>query len=264
MIRIAIAGCTGKMGRMLIEATLGAPDLALAVAVDRADSPDLGTDCAAFLGRSTGIRIGADLAALRGADVLIDFTRAEATGQHLAACVEAGVGLVLGTTGIDEAGRRAIKAAAARIPIVFAPNMSVGVHAMMRLTAMAATLLDENYDVEIIEAHHRHKVDAPSGTALKLGEVVAAGRGVSLADVAIRERDGITGARPRGAIGFAAIRGGDIVGDHTVFFAADGERIEITHRSSNRTAYAQGALRAARFVAGRAPGRYDIGDVLGS
>jgi len=262
MTRIAVAGASGKMGRMLVEATLAAPGLALAVALDRADSPELGLDCAAFLGRPCGITIEADLGALRRADVLIDFTRPQATAAHLAGCVDAGIGLVLGTTGIDDAGRQAIADAAKRIPIMFAPNMSLGVNAAMRLVEVAAQMLGDDYDVEVIEAHHRHKVDAPSGTALKLGELVAAARGVRLADVAVTQREGHTGARRRGSIGFAAIRGGDIIGDHTVLFAAEGERIEITHRSSSRAGYAQGALRAARFVHGRAAGLYEMRDVL--
>ncbi|HUN91192.1 MAG TPA: 4-hydroxy-tetrahydrodipicolinate reductase [Burkholderiaceae bacterium] len=263
-IRIAVAGSSGKMGRMLIETTLQSPDLQLVAALDRPDAPELGQDCAAFLGRASGVGIAADPAAVRGADVLIDFTRPAATLAHLSACTDAGVAMVIGTTGFDDAGRQAIQEAAAKIPIVFAPNMSVGVNATMRLVELAARILGAEYDVEILELHHRHKVDAPSGTALRMGELVAAARGVKLPDVAVYQREGVTGARREGTIGFAALRGGDVVGDHTVLFAADGERVEITHRSSSRVSYAHGSLRAARFVAGRTPGLYDMRDVLGS
>jgi len=259
---IAIAGASGRMGRMLIEAVLAAPDLTLAAALDRAGSPDLGCDAGAFLGRATGIRISADLAALRGADVLIDFTRPEGTAAHLAACVAHGVKAVIGTTGFDAAGKAAIGAAAERVAIVFAPNMSVGVNATLRLLQLAARLLDD-YDVEIVEAHHRHKVDAPSGTALKMGELIAAARGRTLEELAVYARAGHTGERRAGAIGFATVRGGDIVGDHTVLFAGNGERIEITHRATSRMGYATGSLRAARFLATRSRGLYDMGDVLG-
>jgi len=263
VIRIAIAGCSGRMGRMLIQATLDATDLQLAVALDRADSAEIGLDCAGFLGRPSGVTIGAALEALAGADVLIDFTRPEATAAHLRACVAAGTAIVIGTTGFDAAGRAAIDEAARRIPIVFAPNMSVGVNATLQLIAAAARMLGADYDVEIVEAHHRHKVDAPSGTALIMGETVAAARGQTLAQSAVYGYADHRGERRRGSIGFASLRGGDIVGDHTVLFAGDGERIEITHRSASRANYATGALRAARFVAGRAPGLFGMRDVLG-
>ena len=262
-LRIAIAGASGRMGRMLIEAALASPDLQVTVALDRPGSHDLGADCAAFLGRATGVTIGTDLAALAHADVLIDFTRPEGTLEHLRVCGEHGVKLVIGTTGFDAAGKEAIAAAAQKTAIVFAPNMSVGVNATFKLLEVAARILASGYDIEILEAHHRHKVDAPSGTALKMGEVIATAQGRRLDDVAVYAREGHTGERRTGSIGFAALRGGDIVGDHTVMFAGVGERIEITHRSTSRMGYATGSLRAARFVASRAKGMYDMADVLG-
>jgi 4-hydroxy-tetrahydrodipicolinate reductase len=200
---------------------------------------------------------------LRGAHVLIDFTRPDATLKHLALCADLGVKLVIGTTGFDAAGKQAIAAAADRTAIVFAPNMSIGVNATFKLLQVAAQILDAGYDVEIFEAHHRHKVDAPSGTALRMGEVVAAARGQRFADVAVLSREGLTGERKRGTIGFATLRGGDIVGDHTVMFAGHGERIEITHRSNSRANYAAGSLRAARFLAQHGSGLFDMQDVLG-
>jgi 4-hydroxy-tetrahydrodipicolinate reductase len=260
-MKLAIAGSTGKMGRMLIEAALAAGDMTIAAALDRAGSPDLGRDCAHFLGRSIGVPVTDDLAAIRGADVLIDFTRPEATLAHLKACADAGVRMVIGTTGLDEAGKAAISAAARRIAIVFAPSMSIGVNATFRLVEFAARLL-AGYDVEIVEAHHRHKVDAPSGTALKFGELIAQANGRRLDEVAVYAREGHTGERRDGAIGFSSIRGGDLVGDHTVMFIGSGERIEITHRSSSRMSYALGGLRAARFVAARPAGLFDMRDVL--
>jgi 4-hydroxy-tetrahydrodipicolinate reductase len=262
-MRLAIAGASGRMGRMLIEAALAEPGTTVAAALDRADSPDIGRDCGEFLGRATGARVTGELAALAGCDVLIDFTRPEATLRHIDACAAAGVNVVIGTTGIDDAGKAAIRAAAERIAIVFSPNMSVGVNATFKLLEMAAKMLHPGYDIEIIEAHHRHKVDAPSGTALKMGETIATALGEKLADVAVYAREGHTGERKAGAIGFATVRGGDIVGDHTVLFAGTGERIEITHRSSSRMTYAMGSMRAARFLAGRDRGLFDMFDVLG-
>ncbi len=264
-MRVAIAGASGRMGRMLIEATLGAAGqgFELALALDRADSPDHGRDAGEFLGRRTGVVIGDDLAALARADVLIDFTRPGATLAHVHACREHGVNLVIGTTGFDADGKLAIRAAAERIAIVFSPNMSVGVNATFRLLEVAARILSTGYDIEIIEAHHRHKVDAPSGTALKMGEVIAGALGSELSQLAVYSREGVTGERRAGSIGFAAIRGGDIVGDHTVLFAGTGERIEITHRAASRMTYALGSLRAARFLADRRSGLFDMHDVLG-
>jgi 4-hydroxy-tetrahydrodipicolinate reductase len=262
-MRIAIAGASGRMGQMLIEAALAQPDTTITVALDRADSPVLGRDCGEPLGRSTGVRVGANLAALAGADLLIDFTRPQATLVHLDACVRHDVKMVIGTTGFDDLGRRAIGTAAQKIAIVFSPNMSVGVNATFKLIELAARMLGNAYDIEIIEAHHRHKVDAPSGTALKMGEVVASALGHPLDELAVYAREGHTGERRAGSIGFATIRGGDIVGDHTVMFAGAGERVEITHRSGSRTSYANGSLRAARFLADKPAGLYDMFDVLG-
>jgi 4-hydroxy-tetrahydrodipicolinate reductase len=263
-LRIAVAGASGRMGRMLVEAVLAADDCALVGALDVAGSPLLGQDAAAFLGRTSGVVITPDVrAGLATAQVLIDFTRPEGTLAHLAACREFGVKAVIGTTGLSEADKAAIAACASQVAIVLAPNMSVGVNVVLRLIDLAARALREGYDVEIIEAHHRNKVDAPSGTALQMGEVAAAALGRTLADCAVYAREGHTGARDPATIGFASVRGGDIVGDHTVLFAGTGERIEISHKSSSRATYAEGSLRAARFLAGRANGLYDMGDVLG-
>jgi 4-hydroxy-tetrahydrodipicolinate reductase len=266
-MRIAIAGAAGRMGRMLIEATLAAPDLTLAVAFERSGSTEIGHDAAAFLGRASGVVIGADLAAVRGADVLIDFTRPAGTLAHLEACRSSKTKLVIGTTGFDEGGLAAIRAASRDLAIVHSPNMSVGVNAAFKLLELATKMLASDpasaCDVEVIEMHHRMKVDAPSGTALKMGEVIAAAMGRKLGEVAVYGRHGDTGARGAGTIGFSAIRGGDIVGDHTVLFAGDGEQIEITHRSASRKTYASGALRAARFLARHRAGLFDMFDVLG-
>jgi 4-hydroxy-tetrahydrodipicolinate reductase len=264
MMKIAVAGASGRMGRMLVEAVLEAPDMALAGALDVAGSPALGRDAGDFLGRATGVRIVESLDdALAGADALIDFTRPEGTLRHLEACAARGVRMVIGTTGFDDEGKAAIRRASERIGIVFAPNMSVGVNVTFKLLETAAKILGEGYDVEIIEAHHRHKVDAPSGTALKMGEVVAEALGRDLRKVAVYGREGVTGERDGATIGFATVRGGDIVGDHTVLFAGIGERIEITHRSASRVTYAHGSLRACRFLAQRGAGLYDMQDVLG-
>jgi 4-hydroxy-tetrahydrodipicolinate reductase len=263
-LRIAIAGASGRMGRMLIEAVQAAPDAELAGALDRVGSPTIGSDAGAFSGQLAGIVIQSDLdKGLAGADVLIDFTRPEGTLQHLQYCAAHGIKMVIGTTGFDEAGKAAIRAAAEKTAIVFAPNMSVGVNVTLKLLEMAAKSFSEGYDIEIIEAHHRHKVDAPSGTALKMGEVIADALGRDLEDCAVYGREGVTGERDPSTIGFATIRGGDIVGDHTVLFAGIGERIEISHKSSSRVTYAHGSLRAARFLAEKSSGLYDMQDVLG-
>ena len=263
-IRVAVAGASGRMGHMLIESVIGSADLALAGALDVAGSAALGQDAGAFLGRTSGITITSDLrAGLSDAQVLIDFTRPEGTLAHLDACRALGVNAVIGTTGFSEAQKAQIAAHAQHMAIVMAPNMSVGVNVVLKLLDVAARALNEGYDIEIIEAHHRHKVDAPSGTALKMGEVVAAALGRDLKDCAVYAREGVTGERDPSTIGFATVRGGDIVGDHTVLFAGTGERIEITHRSNNRTGYAQGSLRAARFLAQRTSGLFDMNDVLG-
>lgn len=263
-MRIAIAGASGRMGHMLIQAVVESQDLTLTVALDRTGADAIGQDAGAFLGVDTGVRITDDLDALAAADCLIDFTRPEGTLAHLQACVQHGVKCVIGTTGFDAAGKQAIRAAAQKTAIVFAPNMSVGVNATLKLLDMAARLLNSGYDVEVFEAHHRNKVDAPSGTALAMGEAVAHAWGKELDDIADWARHGHTGARETGRIGFSVLRGGDIVGDHTVYFCGTGERIEISHRSSSRATYAQGSLRAARYLARREFGLFDMQDVLAS
>ena len=262
--RICVAGASGRMGRMLIEAIRAADDCALTGALDQPSSPSIGQDAGAGLGQALGVTIAADVAqGLSGSEVLIDFTRPEGTLAHLAVCRSLGVGAVIGTTGFTEAQKAAIAAIARDIPIVLAPNMSVGVNVTLKLLEMAAKALSTGYDIEIIEAHHRHKVDAPSGTALKMGEVIADALGRDLKDCAVYAREGVTGERDPSSIGFATIRGGDIVGDHTVLFAGIGERIEVSHKSSSRVTYAQGSLRAVRFLAGRKAGLFDMFDVLG-
>ena len=261
---IAIAGASGRMGLMLIEAILASDDCELAGALDIATSPAIGQHATAFLGHNTGVKITADPhSGLANAKTLIDFTRPEGTLAHLKVCRELGVNVVIGTTGFSDSQKAAISEVAKDIAIMMAPNMSVGVNVTLKLLDLAARALSTGYDIEIIETHHRHKVDAPSGTALKMGEVVAAALGRDLTGHAVFARQGITGERDPKAIGFSAIRGGDIVGDHTVMFAGIGERIEITHKSSSRDTYAQGALRAVRFLDHQKPGLYDMFDVLG-
>jgi 4-hydroxy-tetrahydrodipicolinate reductase len=263
-MKVVIAGASGRMGKTLIEAVAGAADMRLHNALDRTGSPLLGRDAGELAGASLDVGITDDVAtALAGADVLIDFTRPEATLSHLAVCREKGVAAVIGTTGFDAAGKAAIAEAAREIPVVFAPNMSVGVTLALGLLDMATRVLNEGFDIEIVEAHHRHKVDAPSGTALRMGEVVAAALGRDLKTCAIYGREGVTGEREPSTIGFATVRGGDVVGDHTVMFAGIGERLEITHKASSRMTFALGALRAARFLAGRKSGLFDMQDVLG-
>jgi 4-hydroxy-tetrahydrodipicolinate reductase len=263
-MKIAVAGASGRMGRMLIETIQSADDAVLAGALDIPGSPALGTDAAAFLGKPAGVAIESDFAkGLANAELLIDFTRPEGTLKHLEYCAAHGIKMVIGTTGFDEEGKKAIAAAAERTAIMFAPNMSVGVNVTMKLLELAAKSFSHGYDIEIIEAHHRHKVDAPSGTALKMGEVIADALGRNLKDVAVYAREGVTGERDPSSIGFATIRGGDIIGDHTVLFAGIGERIEISHKSSSRVSYAHGSLRAARFLATKKTGLYDMQDVLG-
>ena len=263
MNAIAVAGASGRMGHMLIEAIAQSADCRLSGALDAPGSPGIGLDAAAFSGQASGILIGADIRqGLKTATVLIDFTRPEGTMAHLAVCRELGVKLVIGTTGLSNEQKLEIAEAAKTIAIVMAPNMSVGVNVTLKLLEMAAKALHTGYDIEIIEAHHRHKVDAPSGTALKMGEVIATALGRDLKDCGVLSREGITGARDPSTIGFASVRGGDVVGDHTVMFLGDGERIEITHKSSSRTTYAQGSLRAARFLANKPNGLFDMFDVL--
>lgn len=263
-LRIAVAGASGRMGRMLIEAVRNAGDMVLAGALDIAESPAIGQDATAFLGATSGVKITADLrAGLANAQVLIDFTRPEGTLAHLAACKAAGVKAVIGTTGFSEAQKAQIGEYAQANAIVLAPNMSVGVNVVLELLKVAAKALEQGYDIEIIEAHHRHKVDAPSGTALKMGEVIATALGRELKDCAVYAREGVTGERDPSSIGFATVRGGDIVGDHTVLFAGTGERVEIRHQATSRANFAQGSLRAARFLATHATGLYGMDAVLG-
>jgi 4-hydroxy-tetrahydrodipicolinate reductase len=263
-MRVALAGAAGRMGRTLVEAVLREGDLALAAALEAPGHPQLGRDAGEACGASTGVRLTADVAAaVAAADCLIDFTQPAATVAHVAACAAAGTAAVIGTTGFSPGETARIEAAATRIPIVMAPNFAVGVNAVFKLAELAARILGEGYDVEIVEAHHRHKVDAPSGTALRLGEAVAAALGRDLKASAVHGRTGITGERDPRAIGFHAIRGGDIVGEHTVIFAGEGERVEVGVRSGSRMTYAVGALRAARWLPGKRPGRYDMFDVLG-
>ena len=255
-MKVAIAGAGGRMGQALIEAVLADRELQLAAALDAAGSPALGR-------AAGGLKIGADLAAIAAADVLIDFSRPEGTLAHLDACLKQGKAMVIGTTGFAEAQKARIAEGAKRIPVVLSPNFAIGVNVVFRLAQTAAKALGDAYDVEIVEAHHRHKVDAPSGTALMLGELVARALGRDLGQVATHGREGDTGERPAKAIGFHAIRGGDIVGEHTVIFAGAGERVELTVRSQSRMTYALGALRAVKFLRGRRPGLYDMNDVLG-
>ncbi|WP_083745344.1 4-hydroxy-tetrahydrodipicolinate reductase [Variovorax sp. KK3] len=261
--RVAVAGASGRMGHMLIEAVRASGDCRLAGALDIAGSAALGSDAGASLGFASGVPVVADLRqGLQNAQVLIDFTRPEGTLAHLAVCRELGVQAVIGTTGFSDAQKAEIAAAAKDIAIVMAPNMSVGVNVTFKLLEMAAKALSTGYDIEVIEAHHRHKIDAPSGTALKMGEVIADALGRDLKDCAVYAREGVTGERDPSSIGFATIRGGDIVGEHTVLFAGTGERIEISHKSGSRANYAQGSLRAVRFLAGRQSGLFDMFDVL--
>jgi 4-hydroxy-tetrahydrodipicolinate reductase len=266
-MKIAVAGSSGRMGRALIEAISNSTDCTLSGALDAPGSAAIGQDAAAFLGRASGALITADVAAgLAGADVLIDFTRPEGTLAHLALCQALGVRAVIGTTGFTAAQQAQVAAHAQRMALVLAPNMSVGVNVMLGLLKQAAEALGPDYDIEVIEAHHKHKVDAPSGTALAMGQVLAQARGVALDTDGVFSRHGQTGERPPGSIGFATVRGGDIVGEHTVLFAGPGERLEISHKSSSRANYAEGSLRAARFLCslGAATvGLFSMQDVLG-
>jgi len=256
-LRVVVAGAGGKMGRTLIESVLADKSLALAAALDARGSPAVG----ASIG---GVKVGTDVRkAVGSGDVLIDFTRPEGTVEHLEACARLGTPIVIGTTGFPEPLTKAILQAGRRIPIAMSPNFAVGVNAVFKLAEVAARILGDDFDIEIVEAHHRHKVDAPSGTALKLGEIVAKALKRDLAKSAIYGRQGDTGTRPAKQIGFHAIRGGDIVGEHTVIFAGNGERVEVTIRSQSRMTYALGALRAAKFLRGKRAGLYDMNDVLG-
>jgi len=260
---IAVAGSTRRMGRTLVEAVLRAEDMRLEAAFEQTGSPTIGRDAGELCGAPCGIAISDDVAeGLTKADCLIDFTRPEGTLAHMTHCRHRGVAMVIGTTGFHATQRLEIQDAARDIPITFAPNMSVGVNLIFKLLDIAARVLDQGYDVEIIEAHHHHKEDAPSGTALRMGEVVAGATGRDFSKVAVYGREGVTGLRDPATIGFATVRGGDIIGEHTVMFAGTGERVEITHRASSRMSYALGALRAARFMVGKRSGLFDMQDVL--
>lgn len=262
--RIGIVGASGRMGRMLIEATLRDEQFLLGAAFDQPGSPMLGRTAGELVGMNSDVVVTDDVAGgLKNIDCLIDFTRPQGTMNHLELCRKAGVGMVVGTTGIEAEGKAAIAAAAADIPVVFAPNMAVGVNLVFKLLDTAARILNHGYDIEIVEAHHRMKIDAPSGTALRMGEVVAGALGRDLKECAVYGREGVTGERDPSTIGFATVRGGDIVGDHTVMFCGLGERVEVTHKASSRMPYALGSLRAARFIAGRKNGLFDMQDVLG-
>ncbi len=262
--RIGVVGAGGRMGRMLIEAVLKGEGVVLGAAFDVPGSPAIGKNAGELVGLPGDVLITDDVAAgLKQIDVLIDFTRPQGTLVHLELCRQAGVGMVIGTTGFEADGKAAIAAAARDIPVVFAPNMAVGVNVVFKLLDMAARIMNQGYDIEVVEAHHRMKIDAPSGTALRMGEVVAAALGRDLEECAIYGREGVTGERDPSTIGFATVRGGDIVGDHTVMFCGIGERVEITHKASSRMPYALGSLRAARFMAGRKNGLFDMQDVLG-
>lgn len=262
--KIAIAGAGGRMGNMLIEATLRDPGFVLAAALDQPGSSAVGCPAGALSGLSSGIVVSDDAErALQGVDCLIDFTRPSGTLAHLEICRRHKVAMVIGTTGFDAAGKEALRAGAEDIPIVFAPNMAVGVNLVFKLLDTAARILSHGYDVEIVEAHHRLKVDAPSGTALRMGEVVAEALSRDLQECAVYGREGVTGERDPSTIGFATVRGGDIVGDHTVMFCGTGERVEISHKASSRMPYALGSLRAAAFLRGKTSGMFDMQDVLG-
>jgi 4-hydroxy-tetrahydrodipicolinate reductase len=256
------------MGQAVLEAVLADAGFTLAGALEVPGNALLGRDAGERMGAVTGVTVTADIPmAVAGADVLIDFTRPEGTLAHLGACAQAKVAAVVGTTGLTGADKRTLAEYAHTIPVVFAPNMSVGVTVLARMVEMCAQLLGESYDVEILEMHHRHKADAPSGTALLLGEAAAHALGRDLKTSAVYAREGVTGARKPGAIGFAVLRGGEVVGEHTVVFAGAGERIELAHKAASRSNFAQGALRAARFVAAKraqgATGVFDMQDVLG-
>jgi 4-hydroxy-tetrahydrodipicolinate reductase len=265
MTRIAITGAAGRMGRALIEAGHIADGVEVATAIERSGSSVLGADAGELAGiGSLGVSVGDDLAAATNDfDVFIDFTRPDVTLENIKVCREAGKRMVIGTTGFDEAGKAAIADAANDIGIVFAPNMSVGVNLCFKLLDLAARVMGDEVDIEVIEAHHRHKIDAPSGTALRMGEVVADALGRDLNECAVYGREGQTGERDRQTIGFETIRAGDIVGDHTVLFADIGERVEITHKASSRMTFANGAVRASKWLMDKDSGLFDMQDVLG-
>lgn len=265
MMKIGIVGCAGRMGRMVAAAVAGTEGCVIAAGSEAASSPALGADIAALAGLpACGAKVVADAGSVfRASDAVIDFTAPAATLAHARIAAETGAALIVGTTGLGAEHEDALKAAAKKAVIVRAANFSIGVNVILGLAREAARILGDDYDIEIVEMHHRHKADAPSGTALALGQAVAEGRRVSLADKSVRARDGITGPRRKGDIGFATLRGGDVIGDHTVVFAGEGERVEIGHKASSRAVFAQGAVRAALWTRGRAPGLYSMRDVLG-
>ncbi len=264
-MKIGIVGCAGRMGRMLAEAALAAPGATLAGGTERPGADAVGRDLGEVIGRGPlGCLVEDDAGRLFAeSDAVIDFSAPAATVLHARLAAQANTALVVGTTGLSAADEAELAAAASRVPVVYAPNYSVGVNLLMALTERAAAILGEDYDIEIVEMHHRHKVDAPSGTALGLGRAAAKGRRVALEQVWRKSRDGHTGARPTGEIGFATLRGGDVVGDHTVMFAAAEERLELTHKASSRAVFAKGAVRAAQWAVGRPAGLYTMRDVLG-
>ncbi len=263
-VKIAVAGATGRMGRMLVEVVLKDGGTQLVAAIDLPGAKGIGKDAGELVGMPCGVPVTSDAeAGVAQAECLIDFTRPEGTLKHLAICRRLKVGMVIGTTGFDESGKQAIAETAKDIPIVFAPNMSVGSNVIFKLLDVASRVLSTGYDIEIVEAHHRLKVDAPSGTALRMGEVIAEALGRDLKECAVYGREGVTGERDPSTIGFATVRGGDIVGDHTVMYCGIGERVEISHKAGSRMPYALGSMRAARFLAGKKSGLYDMQDVLG-
>jgi 4-hydroxy-tetrahydrodipicolinate reductase len=263
--RVGIAGCAGRMGQMLLKMLSQAPGVLVVGGTERRGSPALGMDLGALAGTEPfGITVGDDPALLfDSADVVIDFTNPSATALHAGYAAKNGTAHVIGTTGLDTDQQAAVARAAQRAPIVMAANMSLGVNLLEMVVEQMARILDTDWDIEVVEMHHRHKIDAPSGTALALGEAAARGRGTTLRRVAKRGRDGQAGPRAKGEIGFAALRGGDVVGDHTVIFAADGERVEVTHKASSRELFARGAVKAVLWAAGKGPGLYTMKDVLG-
>lgn len=264
-MKIGIVGCAGRMGRMLVNAVLDTKGCALAGGTERAGGDAVGRDLGELVGRATaGVTVVEDARKLfEVADAVIDFTAPAATVQHAGFAAETGTVLIVGTTGMSKDDEAALRKAADRTPVVYAPNFSIGVNLLMALTERAAAILGDDYDIEIVEMHHRRKVDAPSGTALGLGRAAAKGRAVELEQVWCKARDGHTGARPKGEIGFATLRGGDVIGDHTVMFAAEEERVELTHKASTRAVFAKGAVRAALWAKGQPAGLYSMRDVLG-
>ena len=266
MTRIAITGAAGRMGRILIEAVDAAEGAQVGAAIVLPNDPMVGVDAGAIagLGKNLNVIAVTDVnAALDSFDVLIDFTSPEATMQNVKICRQVGKKIVIGTTGLSDEQKAGLEAAGKDMGIVFAPNYSVGVNLCLNLLRMAASVMGEDSDIEVIEMHHKHKVDAPSGTALRMGEVVAETMGWDLKEVACYGREGQTGARPHKQIGFETIRGGDVVGDHTVMFATDGERVEVTHKAQSRMTFAKGAVRAAKWIGSQENGLYDMQDVLG-